>query len=101
MKKEDVKAKIQSIGALESAEEMRTQLATFNAELEKDYDERDQLQATNETLTKDMESLRQTNMQLFLQIGQTKADDKSDKGGSNEPEKLTYENLFNEKGELK
>lgn len=54
----------------------------------------------NEKLTKDNESLRDTNMRLFLRVGdenKPQADAKSEE----QKQELKYENLFDEKGELK
>lgn len=99
MKKEDLRTRIQAIGQLQTVEEMRTQLATFQTDLETDYDERDELQATNQNLTTDMENLRKTNMALFLQIGNKKEPDKT--GLEPASEDLKYENLFDDKGGLK
>ena len=63
------------------------------------------LTSTNERLTADNETLREVNTKLFLKVGEVP------KGGNPNPEPqppvgdepdttLTYENLFNEKGEL-
>lgn len=101
MKKEDLKTRIQTIGGLATMEEVRSELAKFQGELETDYEERDELQATNQNLTTDMETLRQANMRLFLQVG-SKEDPgkkKTDEGKSDE--NLTYDNLFDDKGGLK
>ena len=53
-------------------------------------------------LTKNNETLRDVNAKLFLKVGTTtKETHKEETPAPEEPEtKLTYENLFNEKGEL-
>ena len=54
---------------------------------------------TNEQLTQDNESLRASNMQLFLRIGVPA--EKDDKKQDEEPKKKSFDELFNEKGERK
>lgn len=100
MKKDELKTRIQAIGGLGTVEEVRSELAKFQQDLETDYDERDELQATNNSMTTDMENLRKANMQLFQQVGMK---DKKDPTGL-EPENnkdLTYDKLFDDKGGLK
>lgn len=60
----------------------------------------DETKLKNEKLTHDNESLRDTNMRLFLKVEGT---DKqaSEPEGENSDEPKKYENLFNENGELK
>jgi len=60
----------------------------------------DETKLKNEKLTRDNESLRDTNMRLFLKVEGT---DKqaSEPEGENSDEPKKYENLFNENGELK
>ena len=63
----------------------------------------EQLTANNETLTANNETLRQVNAKLFLKVGET---DKhmntkpTTKPGDGNEDQLTFEALFNEKGEL-
>lgn len=60
----------------------------------------DDITLKNEKLTHDNESLRDTNMRLFLRVGQDNAGGEEDVTESGE-KKLKFEDLFNEKGELK
>lgn len=53
----------------------------------------------NEKLKKDNENLRDTNMRLFLKI--ENPNETTTEEPEEENKKLTFENLFNEKGELK
>ena len=106
MDKKDFLDKLTQIGTIESDEERRVLLAEIHAESEQLYDSAEKLSATNKKLAEDMESLRTANMKLFLQVGEQKSPEqklKDSTGIHNEPPKakLTFENLFNEKGELK
>lgn len=80
------------------------------AELTQDYSELsaniETLNNTNKKLVDDAESLRNANMKLFLQIGNTpqKEEEKPTPDPVpevEEPKKLNFEDLFNEKGGLK
>lgn len=53
----------------------------------------------NEKLTNDNDKLRDTNMRLFLKVGTTEKEEEEPE--EKEEEKLTFENLFDEKGDLK
>lgn len=54
----------------------------------------------NETYKSNNEKLRETNMQLFLRVGEKKKPDPEDKPKPEE-KKLEYADLFDEKGLLK
>jgi regulator of replication initiation timing len=79
------------------------------AELSDDYGttlgEIDTLNLKNTKLTNDNENLRDTNMRLFLKVGEKVMNDKSDNseqsGTSDATPMPTIESLFDEKGELK
>jgi regulator of replication initiation timing len=79
------------------------------AELSDDYGttlgEIDTLNLKNTKLTNDNENLRDTNMRLFLKVGEKVMNDKSDNseqsGTSDVTPMPTIESLFDEKGELK
>lgn len=105
MKKEEVLTKITEIGTCEDEAQRRTLLADLTTEIERGYDEITTLTEANTKLTEDNESLRGYNMKLFLQVSEKKnpEDIKKSKTGIDEQEvpDLKYENLFNEKGELK
>ena len=73
------------------------------AELSEDYST---TLATVDTSTKEVEKfklenekLRQANMNLFMKIGTTKEDEETEE--EEEENTLTFDALFNEKGELK
>lgn len=98
--------RITEIGTCEDDAARRTLLAEFRQEAENDYNQLESLTATNQSLTADNESLRDANMKMFLAMGSPK-DDKTqleDKTGLKtdpEPEKLKFEDLFDEKGGIK
>ena len=79
------------------------------AELSDDYGttlgEIDTLNLKNTKLTNDNENLRDTNMRLFLKVGEKVMNDKSDNseqsGTSDAIPMPTIESLFDEKGDLK
>ena len=79
------------------------------AELSDDYGttlgEIDTLNLKNTKLTNDNENLRDTNMRLFLKVGEKVMNDKSDNseqaGTSDSTPMPTIESLFDEKGDLK
>ena len=94
----------------------QAKVTTLLADLSKDYSEiSSKLDTANTSvtdLTKTNEELRAANMKLFTQIGSSKQPstvlDESNKDNptsesenTNDNKELTYENLFNEKGELK
>lgn len=94
----------------------QAKVTTLLADLSKDYSEIcTQLDTANTSvteLTKTNEELRSANMKLFTQIGSSEQpntildepnkDNPTSSGeNTNENKELTYENLFNEKGELK
>lgn len=65
----------------------------------------DTLTLENTKLKNDNENLRDTNMRLFLKVGEEVIDAKNknseEAGTSEEEEKVEIEDLFDEKGELK
>lgn len=96
MTRDEFKAAVAAIGACEDDSERRALLLDLEEKTGADYDslqsvtdERDKLQQANE-------SLQTENRKLFLRITEPKPTPKQ------EPDKkLKFEDLFNEKGELK
>ena len=100
MDKAQFLSKIQEIGTCEDDAQRRALLAEVNDGISEVFDNVDSLTETNNSLTANNETLREANMQLFLRVGEKKdPEDLTPPGGGSEP--LKYENLFNEKGELK
>lgn len=103
MTKQEFLDQITSIGTCADDAQRRTLLTSLSEEVSKTFDEHATLTEQNDKYQKDMESLRSANMELFLQVGKSRqAEPPIDNNGVETPNKnLTYENLFNEKGELK
>ena len=99
MTKDEFLAQITEIGTCEDLVEVRTKLTDLSDSVSNIFDTSESLQKNNEDLLKANEDLRSANMKLFLKIGDTnkKPDDKV----GDPAEKRKFENLFNEKGELK
>lgn len=66
------------------------------------FNERDTLKTNNTELKTTNETLKEQNMKLFLRVGQpTNTNNKSDDSNASGNESdLSYDNLFNEEGEL-
>lgn len=105
MDKSELLDLIQSIGTCEDDVLRRESLATLHDEVESLFTSNETLTETNNTLTGDMEKLREANMKLFLRVGESKdsKDVQKDATGIKEEqeEKLKFEDLFDEKGGLK
>lgn len=93
---------IQQIGTTEDEATRRESLASLSDEVLPIFDDIASLTATNTQLNSDMENLRSANMKLFLRVGgKTEEEAEKDITGIKQPEKLKFEDLFNEKGGLK
>lgn len=105
MDKEEFLNKIKEIGTCEDEAERRTMLAELNDKVGAVFDENANLTETNKSVIDDNEKLRSANQKLFLMVGADKSDQQrvEDQTGLKEETKepRKFENLFNEKGELK
>ena len=105
MEKQDFLNRIAEIGTCTDDVQRRELLSQLSEEATKDYDNLATLTETNKTLTSDNETLRDANMKLFLRVGADKTTDEQnkDKTGVDDKEKTkrSFDDLFNEKGELK
>lgn len=106
MDKQEYLDTLTQIGTCEDETQRREMLATLNTESSTLFDNNAALTSQIESLTTDNENLRAANMKLFLQVGADKdsAARKKDQTGheNDEPEKKrNYEDLFDEKGNLK
>lgn len=102
--KEELTKKFQALGKLEKPEDFRKELAEFQQDLEADYDEHTQVVTERDDYKQKNADLKEANMDLYLQAtARKKAEDKEkEKEPGKEPgEKRKFEDLFNEKGELK
>lgn len=89
------------------ANEHQARASEMLTNLSDDYEQvltaSEQASANVETLTKNNETLREVNAKLFLRVGETeksitKQDETIDKQEETKP--LSFESLFNEKGDL-
>lgn len=99
MDKAEFLAKIQEIGTCEDEAARRTMLTDLQDGITNVFDQNEQLVEDNQKQKDDINRLYDENMKLFLRVGsEHKPEDKPEP----EPEpKLSFENLFNEKGEIK
>ncbi len=102
MKKEEHTAKIMEIK--EKTHDMDDgAISNLLADLTEDYgvllSRIDEMNLQNEKLKNDNNNLRDTNMRLFLRVGKTPEPEEPAK--TEEQQKRTYANLFNDKGDLK
>ena len=100
MDKETLLKTIKDIGTCDDDSTRRTLLADFEKELSADYDRLSNLETSNQSLSADIEKLQKDNMKLFLSIGEKNKEDTAPTPTEPEQPKLTYDKLFNEKGEL-
>lgn len=105
MEKQDFLNKITEIGTCNDDTERREMLSALSEEVSKDYDNLSSLTETNQNLVADNEKLRDYNMKLFLRVGEDKTPEQrvEDITGAkpDENKKRSFNDLFNEKGELK
>jgi regulator of replication initiation timing len=92
--------KIAEIGTCEDDVARRTLLTELSDEATPIFDDLNSLTEQNNNLTTDNETLRKANMKLFLQVEEQKTQDDDPMPGPPK-EKRKFENLFNEKGEIK
>ena len=97
--KEEFQARITAIGTCEDEAERRELLAKLSEDGSGIYDEHTAAETARAAAVADNEKLREANMKLFLRVGDHKAPETPAKKETT-PD-LKYENLFNEKGELK
>lgn len=100
MDKTEFIKRIQAIGSCEDTTNRLELLAQLQDDATPDYDKLNELETKNTQLSTDNETLRQANMKMFLRLGeQREPEDKTLK--DDKPEKRKFEDLFNEKGEIK
>ena len=103
MTKQEILDMLTEIGTCEDEVQRRTMLANVSNEVSTVFDTNATLTDANAQYATDNETLRSANLHLFLQVGQKQKDVKQIDGtGDEQPkEKLKFEDLFNEKGEIK
>lgn len=102
MDKETFLTKVQELGQLETAEEMRACLAELQEGVTGVFDANANLTSQHEVDIKEMEAIRQANMKLFTQLGTetTPAKQAEEQTGLKQEtvERRKFENLFDNKG---
>lgn len=101
MKKEDFAKMIQDIGTCTDDAERRKLLANLQEEASKDYDEISRLTESVTTLQSKNNKLMETNLDLFMKVGLKTTPEKDGPKPEQKEQVRKYEDLFNEKGELK
>jgi hypothetical protein len=100
--KETFLSKVQELGQLETAEEMRAGLAELQNGVTEVFDANANLTNQHEADTKEMEAIRQANMKLFTQLGTdtTPAKQVEEQTGLKQEtvERRKFENLYDNKG---
>lgn len=93
---------VTDLGTITDEAERRARLTALSDDLRELYDSHDTLTASNTQLEGDNKKLQEYNMQLFLRVGNPdKGKPNPEPGPGKEGEGLKYENLFDDKGELK
>ena len=105
MDKDQFLEMINLIGTTEDETERREKLAQLKEDATSVFDSISSLSDENNKFKEDNEKLRSANMELFLRVGSNKSPEeiKKDQVGDVEetPEPRKFNDLFNEKGELK
>lgn len=105
MDKDTFLERIKEIGTIENDVDRRTKLTELTDDITAIFDNNSTLIEENNKYKEDNEKLRSANMQLFLRVGSEKSPEeiKNDNIGKQEEEKekRKFENLFDEKGNLK
>ena len=102
MTQEEMLAKLTEIGTATDDAARRALITEVTDAVTGIYQSNETLTAANTKYEADNKKLQEYNMQLFLRVGDpTKKKETVDKTGEETKPVLKYENLFNEKGELK
>lgn len=96
--KQEFQDRITAIGTCNDESERRLLLASLSEDGSGIYDEYETANTARQTAESRIERLQEANMQLFLRVGDHKVPATPAK---EDPPKLNYKDLFNEKGELK
>lgn len=99
MKKEEFAQSLLDLASIEDAAERRVKITELTDVANAIFDDQEKLTQANSKFEADNKKLQEYNMQLFLRVGDKKQPKEPEEQPQGEP--LKYENLFNEKGELK
>lgn len=98
MTKDELLTALTGIGTIEDAAERRSKITAIHDEVKGLFDTNETLTASNAQLEEDKRKLQDYNMELYLKVGGQK---EKKKEPPTQDKELKYENLFNDKGELK
>lgn len=101
MDKNEFLQAIREIGTCEDDVQRRDMLNDLQNNVSSIFDENTSLTERNTSLTTDNETLRSANMKLFLQVGSDEPNTPNGSEVDKAKEKRKFEDLFNEKGEIK
>lgn len=100
MDKQGFLDQITAIGQLEDVAQMRASLAELTEEVSAVFDSNESLTQQNQQYVQDNESLRSANMRLFLQVGEQRQPEPPAPEPP-KPTKLSFNDLFDERGNIK
>lgn len=98
MTKDEILQEITAIGTIEDGAERRNRLTALSDEVRTVCESNETLTASNAKLDEDNKKLQDYNMQLFLRVGNQQNPAPKPAPQTDTPK---YEDLFNEKGEIK
>ena len=105
MNKDKILETITTIGTIEDEVERRELLSQLSETVTELYDSTEKANATAEKYTAENEKLREYNNKLFLRIGEQRTPEEIKKSSTgvkeDKQEPRRFEELFNEKGDLK
>lgn len=99
MNKEEFLESITAIGSSEDDVARRELLADLSEKVTSIFDDNNTLTENNKNLAADNEKLREANMKLFLRVGEQREPDTPKTDPT--PERRSFKNLFDEKGNIK
>ena len=97
MTRDEVMNALTELGTIEDAAERRSRITSISEEVTSIYDNNENLTSSNAKLTEDKKKLQEYNMELYLKVGAQKQKEET----KPQSEDLKYDDLFNEKGEIK
>lgn len=98
MTRDELFQAITDLGTITDEAERRTRLVTISDEVKAVYDSKETLTTDNAKLVDDNKKLQEYNMKLFLRVS---GEQKTPEDPKPQGETPKYEDLFNEKGEIK
>ena len=102
MDKAEFLNKIKEIGTCEDEATRRTLLTEMSDDVSAVFDRAENLETENQSYIDANERLREANMKLFLQVGEDReSTDSNQNHEESEQPKRKFEDLFNEKGDIK